>query len=571
MSTRKSKHKRIKITPEELEKRNHRKEIRAIFNRAGFKKVASVSDKEITFKKRTGDFDDIFIYENIIVLLEYTISKTDNISTHLLKKKVIFDHILDSPEEFVEYMKEKFPTFQESLESYYDNNQCKVVIAYCSKNSIQKEHKDQVPSIVYLDYPIVKYFKSVSEAIRISSRFELFSFLNLKSDEVGKAIVNPLHSNKTVDGTILPESHSNLKKGYKVVSFYIDPKSLLEKSYVLRKEGWKDDSGLYQRMIINNKIKSIRKYLYTQERVFINNIIVTLPNETKLLDSKNNTINPNSLTKTSPVKIQIPDGFNVVGLIDGQHRVYAYHEGGEQEDKITKLREKQNLLVTGIIYPDNIKEKDKTEFEAQLFLEINANQSNAKSDLKQAISVILKPFASESIARMVIHRLNMNGALETLFEEHFYEKGKIKTTSIVSYGLKPIVKLSGEDSFYSLWKNSDKADLLKEKKIDLLYEYIDFCVTELNIFLGAVKAHLKTTNKWTLDHKVKNKALTTTAINGFIICLRFLIADKKVKKFDAYKNALNDLENFNFSKYKSSQYGSMARDIYAKFFNNASF
>ena len=61
---------RRKPIPEELEKRNHRMDIRSVFRNSGFTKVLSVSDKEFTFKGRTGDMDDVFVYENIIVLAE---------------------------------------------------------------------------------------------------------------------------------------------------------------------------------------------------------------------------------------------------------------------------------------------------------------------------------------------------------------------------------------------------------------------------------------------------------------------------------------------------------------------
>jgi hypothetical protein len=84
-------------------------------------------------------------------------------------------------------------------------------------------------------------------------------------------------------GSILPEAHSNFDAGYKVVTFYADPDSLLKTAYVLRKDGWRDSLNLYQRMISKPKIESIRRYLKTQKRVFINNIIVTLPSDVKPL------------------------------------------------------------------------------------------------------------------------------------------------------------------------------------------------------------------------------------------------------------------------------------------------
>lgn len=557
--------KRVKPTPQQLEQRNHRKEIRSVFNNAGFEKVLSVSDKEFTFKKATSDFDDVFVYENIIVLTEYTITKSSNISDHLKPKKIIYDTILNNKSEFLEFYEEKFPTFKDARNNFYDHDQCIIIILYCSKNSINPKYKELIPYISYFDYPIVKYFKSVTDAVKKSSRFELFSFLGLTNENVGIESINTANTTDKYKGSILPHSHSNFEKGYKVVSFYIDPNSLLKRAYVLRRDGWRDENGLYQRMISKGKISSIRKYLNDKERVFINNIIVTLPNKTKLVDENGDTVDPIKLTKTEPVIVQIPDGFNVVGLIDGQHRVFAYHEGGEFEDKIKKLREKQNLLVTGIIYPNNVKDIDKTKFEANLFLEINTTQTNAKSDLKQAIGLLLKPFSSDSIAKATINWLNNQGPLEDKFERHFYDKEKIKTTSIVSYGLKPIVKLSGTDSLFSVWDNVNKMNLHNEDDRELLHEYIQYCTDQINELLIAMSIMIDK-SKWTASKDVKNKVLSTTAINGFIICLRRIIKEGKIGDQKYYESKLSKINKFDFAKYKSSQYGRMGNDLYDEFF-----
>ena len=556
--------KRKKATPQELEQRNHRSDIRAVFRNAGFEKVIGVSDKEFTFNGATSDFDDVFIFENILVFTEYTTTQSSGISGHLKPKKIVYDIILKNKSDFVEFYEKTFPRFKEQRNDF-NHDQCEVIILYCSKNSVNSKYKTLIPNVFYFDYPVVKYFKSVSDAVKKSSRFELFSFLGLTNDKIGKA--STAKSSDNYNGSVLPHSHSNFDKGYKVVSFYIDPQSLLKRSYVLRKDGWRDEEGLYQRMISKAKINSIRKYLNTKERVFINNIIVTLPNTTKLVDGELNTVNPDKLTKTEPVIIQIPNGFNVIGLIDGQHRVFSYHEGGDFDMKIQKLSEKQNLLVTGIIYPPKVKDIDKTKFEANLFLEINSTQVNIKSDLKQAIGLLLKPFSSESIAKATINRLNnSSGPLEDKFERHFYDKGKIKTTSIVSYGLKPIIKLSGNDSFYSIWSNTNKKDLLKEEDVNLLNHYTDYCSYEINQFLIAVKIKINN-NKWTTDKNVKGKVLTTTAINGFIICLRKIIENDKLGDQKFYKSKLSKINTFDFSIYKSSQYGRMGRDLYNEFFN----
>ena len=76
-------------TPEQLharEKRSHRNGIRKLFHSLGFSLVET-DGKTIEFEGRTGEIDDIFVCENILILMEYTVGKP--ISAHLLKKKVL--------------------------------------------------------------------------------------------------------------------------------------------------------------------------------------------------------------------------------------------------------------------------------------------------------------------------------------------------------------------------------------------------------------------------------------------------------------------------------------------------
>lgn len=552
------------VTAEELAKRSHIREIRSIFRNAGFTRVGNAVSKEFSFRGRTGEIDDVFVFENIVVVAEYTTHKSSYLSTHLLKKKVLFDLIHSNPADFIEFFEAECEAFKQSRDDRFLPSQCHVILLYASKEQIEEEHKAQLKYAIFLDYPVVKYFEHVSRSIKLSSRFEVFAFLKLKFDEIGTSVFKPGADFRNYDGTLLPESHSNFPSNYNVVSFYIDPESLLPMAYVLRRDSWHDENDLYQRMISTKKINSIRRYLNTNKRVFVNNIIVTLPKETKLLRAGKET-DAKTITKAEAITIQIPAGFNIVGLIDGQHRVFAYHEGGIYDDKIEQLRRMQNLLATGIIYPAGVSAKERTRFESKLFLEINTTQANASSGLKQAIGLMLKPFSAESIARAVLNRLNSQGPLGDLFELRFYESDKIKTTSIVSYALKPLVKLSGTDSLFALWTNSRKSELPDEKNNELLEEYIGFCSSALNVFLGAVKA-TTSDSQWTTERSVKNKVLSTTAINGLIICFRQLIDAGKTGDFNSYKKRLTGLSSFNFGKFKSSQYGAMSREVYSRYF-----
>ena len=45
------------------------------------------------------------------------------------------------------------------------------------------------------------------------------------------------------------------------------------------------------------------------------------------------------------------------------------------------------------------------------------------------------------IGKRILKGLNKSGPLGNLIEQYWYEKGKIKTASIVSFGLRPLIKI----------------------------------------------------------------------------------------------------------------------------------
>lgn len=547
-------------------KADHRSAVRSIFRKAGFHRVAGVSDREFTFKGQATDLDDVFVCENVIVLAEYTC--TSDVGTHLKTKKIVYDKILDNPVEFLEFFSEKFPDSADQLARDYHVTQKIIKIIYCSRFDFDHGHKSNVPGPVYMDYPAVRYFAAVTDAVRKSARFELLNFLDIEDDHLGvNGKVEVGTNSKKYPGTLLPEAHSRFSNGFKIVTFYADPEALLRTAYVLRKDGWRDSVNLYQRMISKSKVEAIRAYLKNQKRVFINNIIVTLPPEVKPLNSTGETVNPALLTKTEPVTIELPYKPNSIGIIDGQHRVFAYHEAVNDDPDIAVLRAQQNLLVTGIIYPSKLTDAEREKFEARLFLEINSTQTNAKSQLKQAIGLVLEPFASESIAARVLSQMARKGPLQGIVEQYFFDTDKLKTSSIVKFGLKPLVKTSGTDSLFSIWSHAARDDVAQGRNDEALTEYVSFCAETINKVLIAIKKNMSS-NRWTANKKISNRVLSTTYVNSFLIVIRLLIQKKKSLSVAKLEAAFSGLDDFDFSAYHSSQYNRMAEKIVETYFDS---
>lgn len=581
---------RKRLSPQEKalrkEKSDQRNEISTILKNIGFQRLQYIDGKHFEYDERKTEIDDIFIFENIIILIEYTTGKSKD---HLFSKKIFYDKVNQDKRSFINFMleEEKLKSFRryhdENILGNYTINELRLKIVYCSKKSISEEHKRLIQDVIFFDYHIVQYFKSLTNCIKKSSKYEFLEFLEIPFEDFSINIKKTFSETHTFKGNILPEEKSKFDEGYKIVSFYIDAESLLRRSYVLRQNGWRDIENVehYQRMLEKAKISRMRKYLSERGRVFINNIIATISTDKiKLYDNENNRLELKSdgqfsiggSTDISPTKIEIEDSCNIIGLIDGQHRTYAYHEGDDQyESIISELRTVQNLLVTGILYPKVEHQENRLKFEANLFLEINTNQKNVPSQITQKLELMINPFSPIAIGKRVMLGLNKSGPIENMIEQYWYEKGKIKTASIVSFGLKPLVKIEdikARDSIFIIWDNLNKQKLKQKDndEFELLEKYIEFCIEKIRDILIALKANLDA-NQWqTYSYGSPEGILSVVFVNGVLNVLRLLIENNKISNVDDYKVKLRGINEFDFRQFKSSYYRKLGTAIYEKYF-----
>lgn len=584
------KSKKTVLSEEELQRRGHIKDIRTTMENIGFHRISGIDGKNIVYKSRESEFDDFFIYDNLFVIAEYT--SDNNVSTHLLKKKAIYDLIDQSHREFVEFAinEPKLASFGEyynnTIKKKYSIGQIHIRIIYCSIKPVNKQLKDVCitnnKSVFFYDYDIVHYFKSLAANIKRSARYELFHFLNVKASDIGNSTSDTPASHK-YKGNILPVEKSSFEKGHNIISFYIDAASLIRRAYVLRQESWREDDagGFYQRMVIGKKINAMRKYLANEGRVFVNNIIATLSNDSaQLLDANEKIIKVSedgyfegneSHDQVAPAQVQIDDLPNIIGIIDGQHRVYAYHEGTDAyEEKISVLRNQQHLLVTAVLFPKSIHIGARRKFEATLFREINNTQTNINSQLKQDIDVMISPFSVTSVCKSIISKLNESGPLANLISVHSYDKGKLKTASIVSYGLIPLIKYDDSpesDSLFKTWTDPNKNKLNKDcEEYDLKKQYVDYCAEKIRDILIALKRIVPKDSWQVYDPKKKQGCLSVTFINGFLNVIRCQIKDTGLLlTSEDYYQKLKNIDIDKLKEYKSSQYNKMGKIIYDKY------
>lgn len=601
MTTKKSKRKKTVLTPEQkrknIEKANHIKMIRNILSNIGFERVSGVAGVDFVYKDRPSELDDVFIHENVILLLEYTTEQ--NPTDHLLKKSIIYNRINENHSQFIRYLIDDFP--KDSFSNYYNQkiktkypniDQLQLRILYCSRYEISNVTRKTINDVFFLDYKIALYFQSLTKAIKRSSIYEFLDFLQIAYIDYAENILkSSSSSHETFKGYVLPESKTSFKNGYKVISFYIDAASLLRRAYVLRQESWRDDDGIgyYQRMLDMPKINNIRRYLHEEKRVFVNNIIATISAkdiaikrqyfdeklEKEVIDSvninKDGSFEHINASRAESILIEIDDKSNIIGIIDGQHRLYAYHEGDDAyENTISDLRKVQNLLVTCILYPKQESDLDRKRFEANLFLEINKNQQKLRSALQQEIESIVSPFSTTAIGKEILKILNANGPLEGKLMQSSYDKHKVSTASIISFGLKPLIKLdeTASDSLFRVWEHPNKL-MLKDKQcsdVELRKQYIEFCASTIRDILRAFKDHLAKDKKWE-PYSANNKdgMLGVVLINGILNVLRILVSQGQLSTPEEYFSKLEGITDFTFRAYTSSQYRKMGQKIYDKY------
>jgi len=204
------------LTPQQIkakEERAHRTKVESLLRKVGFKKVQT-DGIEITFEGRTGEFDAIFVFENVILVAEYTTAKSG--STHLLTKKVIFDLALDNSQKFVKFCRQQYTGFASAVDSVYSDKQCQVRILYASKSEPSEEVQNLCLRYQFIYGTRAKYFESLSKAIERSARIEFLKFLRVDHDKFGKNAIGNSAMQVKYDGLLLPEENSSYPSGYRV-------------------------------------------------------------------------------------------------------------------------------------------------------------------------------------------------------------------------------------------------------------------------------------------------------------------------------------------------------------------
>lgn len=583
------KSKKTKLTKEQIaenkSRANFRKQIKDIFVCSGFASLP-VQGLQFELGNRSNELDHCFIYENIVIICEDTIKflkKKEKAEAngesfnrnHKLEKNESAHIIVANSEAFIDILKKNFSDIPQ-LKAYY-SKEFKIFYLYFEygKQQISVDDEKRYESLRFIDYPTFNYLSVMSKSIKASFKYEIFRFLNLNKADIGKPDPCSGNMKQIVSSIIYPDSVTGFNNGIRMVSFMMKPVDLIENSFVLRKDGWEQDVDLYQRLITPKRIKSIREFVANNKTTFLNNIIVTLPQNVVFYRNENGIkthIDIKDITNyKSNIEICIPVDFNSMAIIDGQHRVYAYYQDNDNttsEQVIAKLRNELNLLVTGIIYPNNEKYKDQLErrkFESNLFVAINKNAKPVDADTLIQVQAIMNPTSGEAISRKVIERLNKEEPFTNMFQLSKVESAPIKTASIIQYALSSLlVAKNNDNSLYHYWLiENNLSDSYVLNSSDDIKKYINYCVKHLEEYFKAIKS--KFHSFWNKDSKL----LMVISLNAFIIAFReTLQICKGPQNYNFYVEVFKDW-NFSFenSKEKDKQFP-YAGAQYSKFAKN---
>ncbi|BCA91919.1 DGQHR domain-containing protein [Vreelandella aquamarina] len=553
--------------------------LRTVFAGCGFREIISESIT-FTFKGDSSEFDYIFAYENLLVICEET-SGASNISDHFRKKQSFATLFVQDLANALSEYSETNQEFKHYLEKHnYETDDLEIKFLYYSTEKNPSASNTSPYTLLTID--AAKYFEKTIKTIGKSAKYELLKFLKVQLAHLGDQRIKGRPDNiseDTFNAFALPAKQTNYPDGFLIISFYVDPEALIERAYVLRRNGWENPEVSYQRMLDNKKLKEMREHLSNDQKVYINNLIVTLPSSLGIYScdssGQKKQLAIKEINAVTPVEINLPRELSTIGIIDGQHRIYSYHEGTDElEPKIQKVRKRQNLLVTGLIFPNDYTEEKKVSFEAELFLKINNTQKPVAAALRQEIETLVNPLSGLAIAKDLVDKLSTKGALKDLLKVSIFDDNtRIATSSIVRYILKPLIDPTskGANQLFKLWSQKVAMQELTHKN---RANYIDFCYSIINSFLLTIKLKIVHKNMWEARSKNGKGILSPTTINGFLVCLRELISNDQIYhdtstqdiKTPDYEQKLKDIDSFSFLSYTSSGWGELGKAIYSKYF-----
>lgn len=216
------------------QKASFKRKIRNMFTGAGFTYIAT-NDKEMYIGHRKVEVDALFIFENIWLVCEDTVQKT-GIMDHIRTKNEAVGEIRDNLPDFISKLVELFPGSSDLLQKY-NPDRIKLFGLYIPLNDPMLTPDDyyRFGNLTFVLPQTFNYFKWIVDCIKHSARNEIFRFLKLSSNQIGK-ISSGSDTQKITAPIIYPREFTGITDKVRVVSFMMSAEDLLNTCFVLRKD-----------------------------------------------------------------------------------------------------------------------------------------------------------------------------------------------------------------------------------------------------------------------------------------------------------------------------------------------
>ena len=306
-------------------------------------------------------------------------------------------------------------------------------------------------SIYIWDDDFLKYYSDLYEFIKPYAKYNLLGEMNIKPIKESSISIPAIQTKFA---------------NYKIYSFIMNPRDLLEVAYVARRE--RKDERYYQRAIDKKRLKKITEYI-ENGGIFPNNIIIAFDTELKV---KFHEKNPSNIDEWPYLGIkygilEFPREYRSCWIIDGQHRLYSF----------VNLKEDLSFNMPIVAF-DGIDLISQRKF----FLDINKNQKAVDPDLLWDLSGDV-PNETEGIISNVVKKLNMD-INSKLYHLIYYpstgissKRGKIKISAVCTAIKKiKIVTNNTQQSIKNPLYNLDYKILINnvskslEEYFDVLYD-----------------------------------------------------------------------------------------------------
>ena len=260
------------------------------------------------------------------------------------------------------------------------------------------------PKVYIWDEPFIDYYADLAKTIGKYARFSLLSEMDVEPRIKTLARV--------------PALSAKLGK-HQVYWFFLEPKKLLEVAYVARREI--GNERYYQRILKQDRITNIQKFLRNNHGIFPNNIIVSFTKAPKFVPFQQDWGDWPEWLKFGV--ITFPETYRACWIIDGQHRLYAF-----SDPKMT------NPPKIAVLAFDQLSQAKQARF----FVEINEEQKSVDPDLLWDLE---GDMAHES-SRGIISRIVKGLAEREPFEGRIYVplRGKRKRGQLKFSGICTAIK-----------------------------------------------------------------------------------------------------------------------------------